>query len=274
MSVKGANGNGLLNGVIAIAAAQNHTCALLNAGGGTVKCWGRNNTGVLGNGSTTRRQALTPESVAGLTRVTAISTSIHNTCAVLKGGTVKCWGFSQYGELGPGIVGPENCPFSDFDFGCSTKPLTVKGITGATAVSVRDHSSCAVVKKGKVTCWGDSKPRFVNVHGHHRRHGDHVVGRRGVVRRLLVRGAGLQDREVLGLEPRRPARQRHHQEQRPFPPTSSGLTDVTAISAGRHVRVRAPEQRGAVTCWGANRYGQLGNGGKPSQLKPVKVIGL
>jgi alpha-tubulin suppressor-like RCC1 family protein len=140
---------------------------LLSAGAGTVKCWGQNSTGVLGNGSLNFQRATTPQSVAGLTKVTAISTSNEDTCAVLKGGTVKCWGFSQYGELGPGTSGPDDCPFGDVSFGCSATPVTVNGITNVVAVSVRDHSSCAVVKNTNVICWGqDISPKsFVTVSG-------------------------------------------------------------------------------------------------------------
>ena len=93
---------------VAIAAGDFHTCALLD--NDTAKCWGINLVGQLGFGDTDNRGDVAGEMGDGLDPVdvgtgrtaVAITAGDHHTCALLDNGSVKCWGWNIFGQLGYG----------------------------------------------------------------------------------------------------------------------------------------------------------------------------
>jgi alpha-tubulin suppressor-like RCC1 family protein len=140
-----------INNASAVAAGYEFSCALL--ADGTVQCWGVNTWGQLGSGTTT--DSSVPVQVTGITNATAISAGDGDACAILSGGTVQCWGLNSAGQLGAATT--NTCEDNAGDRGtCSSTPVTVTGIAGATGITVGQDFVCALLNDGRVQCWGQN----------------------------------------------------------------------------------------------------------------------
>ena len=94
----------------AMESGVNHTCAFLDDD--TVKCWGGNINGELGDGTNTDRSdpsALSAINLGAGRTAKAIST-VYHTCAILDDDTAKCWGWNDDGQLGDGTTTNRNDP--------------------------------------------------------------------------------------------------------------------------------------------------------------------
>jgi alpha-tubulin suppressor-like RCC1 family protein len=259
---------GLTSGAVAVTAGDYHACALTS--GGAVQCWGGNQFGQLGDGTTTNR--LTPVTVSGLTTgVVAVTAGDYHTCARTSGGAVQCWGANFNGRLGDGTTVDH------------PTPVAVNGLTsGVVTVAAGAHHTCAVASGGAAWCWGANfngqlgdgttidAPTPVAVSGL-------TSGVAAVAPGLYhscavtiagaVRCWGNNANGQLGEGSALPA-------FRTTPVPVAGLgSSVVAVTAGE-MHTCASTSAGAVFCWGGNNLGQLGDGTTTGRLAPTPVTGL
>jgi alpha-tubulin suppressor-like RCC1 family protein len=91
-----------------------------------------------------------PQRVQGLGRVLDFSVGGAHTCALQEDGALYCWGHNHFGQLGVGNVATCN-PLADWQ--CSATPLRVN-LPEVTDVAAGTHHTCAVLRSGRVACWG------------------------------------------------------------------------------------------------------------------------
>jgi alpha-tubulin suppressor-like RCC1 family protein len=243
----------------------NFGCAVVE--GGAVECWGDNEAGEHGIGTTAYEPGRTR--IAGLTGVESVSAAGEHVCALLAGGTIRCWGRDFDGELGNGTVA-NHIP----------SPVTVSGISTAVAIGTGTQVSCAVLADGTARCWGTtawgslgdgsngpgSSPVPVVVSGL----SGAVAIKPGFKQTCALLQTGAVDcwgsngyEGVLG----------NGTETNSFTPVPvSAVGDATGLSSASVTC--APLFGGTVRCWGANTNGFLGNGTTERTLTPTTVSGL
>ncbi|GAA1307964.1 RCC1 domain-containing protein [Planotetraspora silvatica] len=219
-----------LSGVVAIAAGQDHGLALL--ANGTVKAWGSNSTGQLGNGSVGGNSPV-PVTVLGvggvgvLSNVKAIAAGDNSSIALLNDGTVRTWGRNTEGELGNGVLSPN-----------SPTPVTVVGVGGVgvlgnvKAITGGGRHALALLNNGTVRAWGNNGSGQL---------GNGITGPDSPTP-VIVLGVG----------------------------GTGVLSDVALIAAG-DIHSIAYLTNGPVNTWGSNASGQLGDGTTTDRNTPIGI---
>jgi alpha-tubulin suppressor-like RCC1 family protein len=142
----------------AVALGTGHTCALLDDA--TVKCWGLNDAGQLGLGNTTDRgdnpgemgDSLPAVDLGMNAKVVAIAAGSEHTCALLDDGKVKCWGGSDFGQLGLGSTLRRGD--NGGEMGDSLPAVNLGTNKKAVAITAGFTRTCALLDDATVKCWG------------------------------------------------------------------------------------------------------------------------
>jgi alpha-tubulin suppressor-like RCC1 family protein len=206
--------------------------------------------------------------VHGITGAVGVAAGFiqDETCAVLAGGRVYCWGPNGSGQLGNG--GHRN----------STLPVRVIGITDAVQVAAGGSHACAVHASGSVGCWGKNdvgqlgngttRPSAVPVPVTGVTNARAItVSARGDSCALLRNGKvkcwGQNEKGQLGTgHPTKPSL---------VPVTIAGLDHAVSITTGTGHSCSLLAGGGA-DCWGYDDYGRMGFGGGPPPIRTATPV--
>jgi alpha-tubulin suppressor-like RCC1 family protein len=258
---------GLPRGIRAVVAGETFACALTRSRG--VECWGDNRHGELGDGTTRDRDE--PAAVSGLgSGVTAIALGYFHACALKRAGTVECWGYNGYGQLGDGATIDRRAP------------VRVSGLRDVVAISAGGGHTCALTRGGAVRCWGSNRYGELG-DGTTARSSTPVAvsGLEGGVRAIdvggeahgcaLTRGGALECWGYNGYGQLGDGTT----TDRVVPVDVVGLAmGVRSIAAGGYGHTCALTRAGEVECWGRNSSGQLGDGTTSDRHTPIPVRAL
>ncbi len=130
-----------LKDVVRVSGGQRHFCAATTKR--EVWCWGDNQYGKLGDGTTTRRESPV-RAATNMDERAVLGLGMHNTCAMATNDYLKCWGRGNEGQIG----NRKNSSISKIG------PQTYGG-HGIRAIGKFYYTPCSVQNTGKVFCWGE-----------------------------------------------------------------------------------------------------------------------
>ncbi len=251
-----------LSGVAQVVAGGGSACAILSSA--HLDCWGENNDGQLGTGTTKNAEA--PVEVKAVTDATQIAPGGNHTCAVRSTGHVACWGDNEYGELGDGTTNS------------STTPVEVQGIINASKVAVGVNFSCALLSTGHIRCWG------YNEHGElgdgNKSASDTPTEVSSITNATAITAGQIHACALLstgavdcwGADETGELGNGAEEGEALTPAEVDDHLSASGVSAGGYGTC-ARLTTGPVDCWGYNEYGQLGDNSEISSDVPVESTG-
>ncbi|HUA12238.1 MAG TPA: hypothetical protein VMA83_09555 [Solirubrobacteraceae bacterium] len=256
-----------------VSVGQHDACAVLSDG--HVDCWGENARGQVGDEMKENGDISTPVEVKNLEKALEVQVGWTFACARIEGGTVKCWGENQKGNVGDGEVTV-----------AVLKPTEAKVSEVVKLDSYFKHS-CAILTSGALKCWGyDFYDELGNVEEKNLAvdtpaeaiYTKHVTSvSLGHYTSCAVEGGkvpcwGNEEHGMLG-----DGKQGTYEHIEYEPIDATGITTAEEVALGYEdacVRLTS----GHVDCWGVNNEGAVGNGeggfGKYPVDEPTEVVNL
>ncbi len=232
-------------------------CAITTTG--VLKCWGKNTSGQIGDGSTGSTAPI-PTTIDSGTTYIEVATGYDHSCGITSTNELKCWGDNSYGQLGDGTQISK------------TTPTLIASGTSFIKIAVSYDKTCAISSLNAVLCWGynlngsytysltptawDNSTTYQEVTVQ----SANICGRTNTNQIRCSGGNShgqLGNGNMSGLTSASPA-------------TVSTPQLATAIASGTSLNC-AITVSGGVHCWGQNFNGTLGTGKFSYNLSPVTV---
>src|SRR6478735_5753850 len=251
---------GLGANVASVGAGSYHSLAVMTDG--TVRAWGYNYSGQLGNGTTTNQ--LTPVTVSGISTAVAVEGGYMDSLALLADGTVMGWGNNAEGELGDNTTTQR------------TTPVAVQGLTNVVQIQTSNYTSMALKSDGTVWTWGGN---FAGQLGNGTMVDAHVPQPVPGLSNIVQIAAGDNHEVALAADGTiytwgdnyyRELGNSSFASTNPSPAAITGVV-ATQIAAGRG-HTAALRADGTVVSWGDNDSGAIGSGVTPAST-PVTSPG-
>jgi alpha-tubulin suppressor-like RCC1 family protein/uncharacterized protein YjdB len=242
-----------------LARGGSHGCGLIE---GVAFCWGSNDRGQLGRGTTAASEPV--GRVAGAYTFASLALGDTHTCALTASGAAYCWGANDAGRLGDGTAAERHIP------------TQVQGGHTFTDIAAGSRHTCAVDAQGTIWCWG------ANGFG---QLGDGSTTGSNVP--VQVSGPGLAKVFAvnshtcgIGSSGNTYCWGRNHRGQlgvddtvdRHTPAQVTGGYDFSALTLGQS-HTCGLTTGGIAACWGANDVGQVGDGTTDERRTPILVSG-
>lgn len=244
-----------------IAAGTYNGCAILE--NQSMVCWGDNEYGQLGDGTTTGSTVPIYVNVAANETPVEVTVGQVTACALMESGNIYCWGSGYYGKMGNGE------PWNDDYVNTEMRQVLLPEGQGGQTVSISGGHICTILDNGDVYCWGRGNQGQLGYGGTSNRNipaNVNLPGQRSAIAistgtfmtcAITTDGMGYcwgeNDEGQLGNGTTNSRRMTPAEVL--FP---SGYTPVS-ISAGDDFACALMDNR-KVMCWGENNDGRLGQG--------------
>jgi len=139
--------------IVSVSAGTDVTCVLDTRG--DVQCWGRNDVGQLGRGTSDTRAHPAPVRVALRARAIALSVGRDHACALVADSSAYCWGDDRMAESGA-ETHADRCEDLGMSVPCRVRPVRVGGGQRFRSIAAGFHETCGISLEHRVLCWGNA----------------------------------------------------------------------------------------------------------------------